>query len=121
MNAVRQAVGENDADSASASHKNTPKTKKAGDEGSDRTTASIASDASAKNPFESGDDLETVDLDINGQSDGLVAVENGRVKRFIREMRSKGRGMSCRNADTVVEETGNRRDCEIFNVLGNIE
>lgn len=65
----------------------------------ERTTASITSLSSAgKNPFDD-------DIDKDAANNGLVSVETGRVKRFIRDMRTKSKGISCRNADTVVEES----------------
>lgn len=73
----------------------------------ERTTASITSISSTgkRNPFDDDDiDKEHNDTTTTNGDDGLVSVESGRVKRFIREMRSKGKGISCRNADTVAEE-----------------
>lgn len=71
----------------------------------ERTTASITSISSTgnRNPFDDEDLDKGNHNDIN-KADDLVGVESGRVKRFIREMRSKGKGISCRNADTVAEE-----------------
>lgn len=111
-NAVRQAVDSEmttvAADAASVmgggGRKNTPA---AADDDSERTTASIASDRSMKHGDD--DDDNRTEMAANGRpADGLVAVENGRMKRFMRDMRTKRRGMSCRNADTEVVDDGER-------------
>lgn len=71
----------------------------------ERTTASITSISSGgnRNPFDE-DDLDKGHPKDTKIEDGLVSVESGRMKRFIREMRTKGKGISCRNADTVAED-----------------
>lgn len=105
-NAVRQAIGEDIVAVASDVRKTTPHLSgsdivEAADDDSEQTTASIASERI------DNDDGQTADGDTTATTNGLVAVENGRMKRFMRDMRSKGRGMSCRHADAVaVEDEG---------------
>lgn len=80
----------------------------------ERTTASITSISSVagnRNPFDEDDDDVDKRHNADDVNNGLVGVETGRVKRFIREMRSKGKGISCRSADTVAEE---QSKCTIF-------
>lgn len=103
-NAVRVAVdGENGGDDQKQKGgTGIPGNPFANDADSLQRRVSIGSYPSTKNPFETVGQAEVADQ----QPDGLVAVENGRMKRFIRDMRSKGKGISCRNADSVAVEDG---------------
>lgn len=77
----------------------TPILKKLQVDDDDRTTASITSISSDKksNIFDA-DDEQTNDKKIIEHS------ENGRVKRFIKDLQKKGKNISCKNSDTAAEE-----------------
>lgn len=83
------------------------------DDDGERTTASITSIGSDKNSIEL-DDYEAVEVD--GKKFTIEGKEDGRVKRFITGLKNKGKNMSCKRSDTVVEE----RKCQdsiAFNLL----
>lgn len=84
----------------------TPMPKKNGDsvdidDDGERTTASITSIGSDKNSIEL-DDYEAEEVD--GKKFTIDGKEDGRVKRFITGLKNKGKNMSCKRSDTVVEE-----------------
>lgn len=75
------------------------------DDDGERTTASITSISSDKNTFDTDEDNDSRTT-RDGGSPKVVGVQgNGRVRRFINDMRHKAKNISCKSSNTVAEQS----------------
>lgn len=75
------------------------------DEDGERTTASITSISSDKNTFDTDDDNDSRTTRDGGSPKAVGVQGNGRVRRFINDMRHKARNISCKSSNTVTEQS----------------
>lgn len=80
-------------------------TDKADDEDGERTTASITSISSDKNTFDTDDDNDSRTTRDGGSPKAVEVQGNGRVRRFINDMRHKAKSISCKSSNTVAEDS----------------
>lgn len=73
------------------------------DDDGERTTASITSISSDKNTFDTDDDNDSRTTRDGGSPKAIGVQGNGRVRRFINDMRHKAKNISCKSSNTVAE------------------